>query len=94
MPIEGKCETCGSPTVDYECVSCIKLDRRGFQRMARNMFAGLDPGGWRSKMEAGNYVRAAGNAECKGCGMLYLEHPQLPDLPTFHLLCTFEIVKI
>lgn len=74
-------------------VQKLKLERRGFQVMAREMFKGIDPGFWQSAMEAGKYDRASGDAECTDCRMVLREHPQLPNLPTFHMLCNGEIVK-
>ncbi len=71
----------------------LKLERRGFQIMAREMFAHADPGFYLSAMEEGRYERTSGEAECSQCRQRHREHPQLPDLPTFHMLCSGEIVK-
>lgn len=71
----------------------LKLEKRGFQLMARQMFQGHDPGFWRAAMEDGKYERAGGDVECETCRLAYLEHPELPGFPTFHMLCSGNIVK-
>jgi hypothetical protein len=71
----------------------IREERRGFQIMARNMMMHANPGFWLAAMEEGKYDRASGEAECSVCRQVYMEHPQLTDLPTFHMLCSGEIVK-
>ncbi len=71
----------------------LKLERRGFQIMAREMFKAIDPGFWRAAIEDGKYERAGGDAECRDCRIVFCEHPQLPGLPTFHMLCNGSIVK-
>lgn len=76
-----------------ETISRLKLDRRGFQIMARRMMDGNDPGFWQAAMEDGKYERVGGNAECPDCRIAYYEHPQLPGFPTFHMICSGDIVK-
>lgn len=79
-----------------ETISKLKLERRGFQVMARKMMEINDPGfwrSWRSAMAEGKYERAGGDVECQDCRIAYYEHPQLPGFPTFHMICSGEIVK-
>jgi hypothetical protein len=76
-----------------ETISKLKLERRGFQIMARKMMDGNDPGFWRAAMEDGKYERVGGNAPCSDCGVVYYEHPELPGFPTFHMICSGDIVK-
>lgn len=71
----------------------LKLDRRGFQIMARKMLATCQPGFWRAMVEDGKFERAGGDAECVTCRLPFFEHPQLPGYPTFHMTCAGEIVK-
>lgn len=71
----------------------LKIERRGFQIMARRMMDGVDPGFWQAAMEDGKYERAGGDVECTACRQTYVEHPQLPRFPTFHMLCSGDIVK-
>lgn len=74
-------------------VDKLRRERRGFQLMARAMCEGVDPAWWTSLMEEGRYERAAGNAECARCGIVFLDHPEVPGFPTFHMLCDHTIVK-
>lgn len=76
-----------------EKIAKLARERRGFQLMAGEMFNGNDPGHWMSMMEEGKYERSGGDVECKACGVLYYDHPELPKLPTFHMLCDGRIVK-
>jgi hypothetical protein len=71
----------------------LRLERRGFQLMARNMILHADPGFWMAAIEEGKYERAGGDAGCRVCRLAFFEHPQLPNLPTFHMLCNGNIVK-
>ena len=91
------CPACGDPTVKLDhvqkCVDKLKIERRGFQIMARHMVLSHDPGCYRSAIDDGKYERAGGDVECGECRHLYVEHPELPGLPTFHILCCGEIVK-
>jgi hypothetical protein len=66
---------------------------RGFQLMARHMFEWADERPWLAAMEDGKYERVGGDVECKVCRQTYFEHPQLPNLPTFHIICGGTIVK-
>lgn len=100
MPIEGTCEVCKSTTYDYGCLSCIteerdklKLERRGFQLMARRMVDIVASGVLTTDLEAGRYERVSGEVECSECRLLYREHPQIPKMPTFHITCLGKIVK-
>ena len=71
----------------------LKLQRRGFQIMSRKI---VDVAGqvlWRSAIQDGDYERVGGDAECQDCRLPYLEHPQIPGLPTFHLTCGGKVVK-
>jgi hypothetical protein len=76
-----------------EAISKLRLEKRGFQIMAREMFQGTDPGFWRAAMADGQYERAGGDVECATCRRLYVEHPELPGFPTFHMICSGDIVK-
>lgn len=70
----------------------LKIQRRGFQIMARQMIA-CTTSSWMAKMDEGKYERAGGDVECRECRQTYYEHPQLPGLPTFHMICCGDIVK-
>lgn len=74
-------------------ISRLQAERRGFQIMARGMFGLAKAALWRDQMEEGKYERAGGNVDCVSCRRLYVEHPELPGLPTFHMLCSGKIVK-
>jgi hypothetical protein len=88
------CPVCGDPIVKVahvqKCVDRLKLDRRGFQVMARKMAAQCL---WQPMMDEGKYERAGGDVECPECYQTYVEHPQIPGYPTFHMICRGEIVK-
>lgn len=68
----------------------LRLEKRGFQVMARKM---LDQCLWQPMMEEGKYERASHDVECPDCRRIYAEHPQLPGFPTFHMLCSGKIIK-
>lgn len=68
----------------------LKLEKRGFQIMSRKM---LDQCLWQPMVEEGKYERAGGDVECPDCRQIYVEHPQLPGFPTFHMLCSGKIIK-
>ena len=72
----------------------LKAERKGFQVMAREMFKGIDQGFWRAAIEDGKFERAGGDTVCRDCQIAYVEQPQLSGSPTFHMLCSGEIVKI
>lgn len=76
----------------YDDMKDAKLARRGFQIMSRKLMK-YDSSHWEYNMDAGRYERAGGDVECKDCGQLYVEHPQIQDYPTFHALCDGRIVK-
>lgn len=78
---------------DLAQISKLRAERRGFQIMARGMFGLAKAALWRDQMEEGKYERAGGNVDCVSCRRLYVEHPELPGLPTFHMLCSGKIVK-
>lgn len=78
---------------DLAQIARLRVERRGFQIMATKMFGLTGAALWRDKMEEGKYERAGANVECGSCRRLYVEHPELPGLPTFHMLCSGEIVK-
>lgn len=71
-------------------VAKLKLERRGFQVMARHMVA---HGAGAYAIVCGAYERAGGNAVCPTCRLELMEHPQVNDYPTFHVLCDGSIVK-
>lgn len=92
------CTICGCkvqlpPMEDKAITSKLNHDRRGFQIMARKMVEVAGRDFWQKAMEDGKYERAGGDVECPACRQLYFEHPQLPGFPTFHLICSGEVVK-
>lgn len=74
--------------------SKLRIERRGFQIMARRMVISHDPCFRSMVIEEGKYERAGGDVPCPECRHLYVEHPQLAGLPTIHLLCSGAIVKL
>lgn len=85
----------------HSCLELIELsdvnrrltrERLGLQIMARKMLL-IDPKGVGFAMGEGQYERAGGEVECQDCRRLYLEHPEITGYPTFHVLCSGEIVK-
>lgn len=76
-----------------ETISKLRIEKRGFQIMARNMMQGVYPGFWQAAMADGKYERAGGDVECRTCRLVYVEHPELPGWPTFHMICSGDIVK-
>ena len=65
---------------------------RGYQIMSRKM-AGmllLD----RLHIDCQEAMRAGGDVECEDCRLPYFEHPQVADMPTFHILCNRKVVKL
>lgn len=91
------CFVCGEALVPdghiRDCIVRLKLRCRGFQVMAREMFHAIEQAWWLAAIEDGKYERAGGDVECHTCHLLYYEHPELPKYPTFHMLCSGEIVK-
>lgn len=89
----GECHASGPLALSQEAavdawnqraeVEALKIGRRGFQIMARNMVA--NGSGWAAAMANGDYERAGGDVECPVCRQAYYEHPEIPSLPTFHL---------
>lgn len=71
----------------------LKIEKRGFQLMARSITEKAAFGMWALAMYDGNYERVGGDVECPTCRLPYLEHPELPGYPTFHLICSGEVVK-
>jgi hypothetical protein len=71
----------------------LKLEKRGFQIMSRRVMEAASLGFIKSAMDEGNYARAGGDVECQFCRQPYVEHPELPKFPTFHLLCSGAVVK-
>jgi hypothetical protein len=92
---EGPCTCLVARVIALEAeAGRLRLGRRGFQVMARNMALHADAGFWLSAIEDGKYERAGGDVECELCRQMYIEHPQLEGYPTFHLTCKGEIVKL
>lgn len=91
------CPACGNSLVKLDhvrqCVDRLRAERHGFQIMARMMLLGHDPGFYLSALDEGKYERAGGDVECAACRIPYKEHPELPRLPTFHMLCSGDVVK-
>jgi hypothetical protein len=71
----------------------LKLERLGFQLMARRMVDIVASGVLTADLEAGRYERGSGEVECSECCLLLREHPQIPKMPTFHITCLGKIVK-
>lgn len=79
-----------------DCVRDLKrefdIERRQWKRMAKMMAlqitVPIDPDG------AFPFVRAAGDCECQVCRLPYLDHPGVPDFPTFQFICDGKIVKL
>lgn len=71
----------------------LKLERRGFQVMARKL-ATWSSQHWEMLMDDGKYERCGTDAECSECRQTYIEHPQLEGFPTFHITCNGKIVKL
>ncbi len=40
------------------------------------------------------FYRASGDCICSVCNLPYKEHPELQEVPTFHLLCNKQWVKL
>lgn len=76
-----------------QTISKLRIEKRGFQIMARQMMQGVDPGFWQAAVADGRYERAGGDVECPTCRLAYVEHPELPRFPTFHMICSGDIVK-
>lgn len=70
----------------------LKLEKRGFQIMSRKIMDAL-AGPAKAMVWDGKYERAGGDVECESCRLKYFEHPQIPELPTFHLICSGKVVK-
>lgn len=77
----------------YNDLKEAKLSARGFKLMARKLMR-HDSSHWEYNLDAGRYERAAGDVDCKECGQLYVEHPQIQDYASFHMLCDGRIVKL
>jgi len=96
---------CGSSIGDGPC-SCLvhwieglqteadklKLEKRGFQIMTRKVADAMATP-LKQLVLDGKYERAGGDVECETCRLRYFEHPQIPDFPTFHLICSGSVVK-
>lgn len=70
----------------------LRKKARGYQVMARKM-AGmilLE----RLHIDSQDAMRAGGDVECEVCRLPYVEHPEIADLPTFHILCNRKVVKL
>jgi len=68
------------------------LKRRvwSYRQMSRNMASQVAV----SEDAILDCMRAAGDAVCPACRLEYIEHPQLANLPTFHLICSGKVVKL
>jgi len=71
----------------------LKLEKRGFKIMSRKIMEAASLGLGKLAIDEGKYERAGGDAECRYCRLPYLEHPELDGFPTFHLICSGEVVK-
>ena len=61
----------------------------------------LEDGQTRSiaRIDEGDYIRAAGDAECPGtrgfsCGLPYRDHPFVPGIEWLHRTCDGRLVKL
>ena len=88
--LDGALETISKLNLE---ISKLSRERRGFQVMARHMVMVVSSGALLSDLENGKYERVSGEVECQDCRHLYLEHPHIPKMPTFHILCNGKIVK-
>jgi hypothetical protein len=70
----------------------LKLEKRGFQIMTRRV-ADATAASLKQLVLDGKYERAGGDVECDTCRLQYFEHPQIPEFPTFHLICSGKVVK-
>jgi len=73
-----------------ECEKAFRTRAWRYRRMAREMAAQVPI----HPDVLLDCMRAAGDALCSVCGLEYIEHPQLANLPTFHLTCTGKVVKL
>lgn len=91
------CPVCGDPTVKLDhvrkCVDKLKLERRGFRLMVKKLLYHKYEH-QTAALREGRYERCGGDAECPICRLPLFEHPEIPALPTFHLLCDHRIVKL
>lgn len=71
-------------------VQVLKERIHRFRRMAREMASRITV----TEDAILDCMRAGGDALCKVCGLEYLEHPQIPGYPTFHLACTGKVMKL
>jgi hypothetical protein len=93
------CPACGQPLLVendhlYNCMKTLALKKRGFQIMARRMAEGVGLYDLLGMIGKGSYERAGGDVDCATCRLPYVEHPEIPGFPTFHVLCNHSIVKI
>jgi hypothetical protein len=68
-----------------------------YKRMAENLARVVQTGGSVEVARAihrGSAERADGGCICSACGLEYIQHPQLLEMPTFHLLCDGKVVKL
>jgi hypothetical protein len=47
----------------------------------------------RTHVPMDEFTRADGECLCDKCGLWYLDHPEVFETPTFHLLCNGRVVK-
>jgi hypothetical protein len=73
--------------IEYQGVEA-EVRWRCYQRMARRM-AALIP---KSQIEM-DFERADGRCVCQECGLYFLDHPEVANMPTFHILCSGRTVK-
>lgn len=85
-----KCEKHGYELCDECEVDRLEVIIRRYKRMAREMAAQVPI----DRDALLDCMRAAGDALCSVCGLEYIEHPQLANLPTFHLTCAGKVVKL
>jgi len=86
----NKCPRHGNETCEDCEVERLEILIRRYKRMIRELATHIKV----SEEAILDCWRAGGEALCERCGLEYLEHPQIPDYPTFHLICTGRVVKL
>jgi hypothetical protein len=77
-----------------EEVTALRIERRGYQIMVQKVWLMEPPRIYMDLVVMGLYSRAGGDALCQKCGLKYVEHPQVPDYPTFHVNCNDDVLKL
>ena len=77
----------------------VELAREDLVRAVVELAGGRPNGIDRLRVDEGDYVRAAGDAECPGsrgfsCGMPYRDHPVVPGFEMLHRTCDGRLFKL